>query len=210
LPLYHQPEISGDSEGYIYFNISKVRLNLCMVVTKGYHTLKERDNVDTIEESGPIKCTHSRAWLGLGYYFWDTNIEWAHSWGKTTYDADNYVIFEIDINRDPTMFDIHGDVSHQIILSEAASALKDALRTKPISQITVPNIIEYLKRHTDFLQRYFTIRAADNPDSRNIYYFSTEYKNFMYAAPRVQVCVMEKKRLLLRTFKVVYPEIYKQ
>ena len=40
----------------------------------GYHTVEDRDNPDEIEADGPFKCTRGDAWLGPGYYFWDSKI----------------------------------------------------------------------------------------------------------------------------------------
>lgn len=45
----------------------------------GYHTQEFRYDSQPLEE--PIKCKGRTAWLGVGYYFW-TDIEFAHYWGK--------------------------------------------------------------------------------------------------------------------------------
>lgn len=39
------------------------------MLTIGYHTLEDRDNVDEIENFGPIKCTNKAAWLGYDKLF---------------------------------------------------------------------------------------------------------------------------------------------
>ena len=39
----------------------------------GYHTLEDRGNPKEILESGPKQCFRADAWLGHGYYFWDTD-----------------------------------------------------------------------------------------------------------------------------------------
>ena len=38
-----------------------------------YQTVEDRGNPDYVEQHGPFICTNKNAWLGEGYYFWDTN-----------------------------------------------------------------------------------------------------------------------------------------
>ena len=46
-----------------------------MKLRKAYQTLENRNNPDQIEEQGPFLCNRKSAWLGEGYYFWDSFIE---------------------------------------------------------------------------------------------------------------------------------------
>ena len=50
-----------------------------------YQTVEDRGNPDYVEQHGPFICTNKNAWLGEGYYFWDTIIELAHWWGNLCY-----------------------------------------------------------------------------------------------------------------------------
>jgi hypothetical protein len=52
-----------------------------------YQTLENRGNLDFIENNGPFICKRNNAWLGTGYYFWESFIENAHWWGK---ECNNY------------------------------------------------------------------------------------------------------------------------
>lgn len=42
-----------------------------------YQTVEDRNNPDDVEQHGPFLCTNKMAWLGHGYYFWDTFINLA-------------------------------------------------------------------------------------------------------------------------------------
>ncbi len=56
-----------------------------------YQTVSDRDNADYIEDNAPFRCERKDAWLGEGYYFWDTLIKNAHWWGEIAYNNE-YVI----------------------------------------------------------------------------------------------------------------------
>lgn len=47
-----------------------------------FQAVKDLDNPDEIEQNGPFKCRREDAWLGEGYYFWDSFVELAHWWGR--------------------------------------------------------------------------------------------------------------------------------
>lgn len=52
-----------------------------------YQTVEDRNNPSEIETEGPFLCVRNNAWLGRGYYFWDTFVELAHWWGNTIYQG---------------------------------------------------------------------------------------------------------------------------
>ena len=54
-----------------------------------YQTLEDKSNVDYVEENGPFICERRDAWLGRGYYYWDTFVDNAHLWGKKIYNSNN-------------------------------------------------------------------------------------------------------------------------
>lgn len=176
------------------------------MLTTGYHTLEDQDNVDYIEEQGPIKCATKAAWLGEGYYFWDANIEWAHGFGRSRY-IDNYMIFEAEIVLNNETYDLYGNVSHKIEFKELYEALKNHSYFKG-QELTVPKLIEYMKRKLDF--PYNSIRAADNPKSQYTLSFGGKLREFMYLNERVQICLITKKNLSSPSFRVIYPEDYIQ
>ncbi len=175
------------------------------MIIKGYHTLEDRDNYLQVEFNGPGKCIDKRAWLGHGYYFWDSDIDIAHTWGKNCYGQECYYIFEGDITIDDETFDLYGRVTHKMELIAAydaiiASGLLDE------DSITVSDIIEYLKKIGAF--PYTAIRAADIPKRHFKISFGGKRGEYMIANERVQVCLIVKKSLNLQSFRCIYPEEY--
>jgi len=179
----------------------------------GYHTIEDRGNPDEIESEGPFLCKREDAWLGNGYYFWDTKFEWAHQWGEKAYKTKGYVICRADLEDAPSvMYDLFGNVAHQEEFEEMIELLKadrSYSRAKPL----VSEILAFLQRQNLF--PYRGIRAADNynkvievdfrpPRSAK----KPENRPYMRVGQRVQICLIEKSNLTLRNFTIVYPEKY--
>jgi hypothetical protein len=175
------------------------------MLTIGYHTLQDLFNVDDIEKNGPIKCETKAAWLGHGYYFWDADISWGHNFGKSRY-GEEYMIFEAEIVLNKETYDLYGNVLHKLEFKSLWEELRENGHFKPGEEITVPKLIEYLKRNIGF--DYNSIRAADNPDSQSVLSFGGKRGEFMYLNERVQICLITKKNLALQSFRVVYPDKY--
>jgi hypothetical protein len=176
------------------------------MVTKGYHTLEDRGNAEEIEEWGPRMCFRDNAWLGEGYYFWDGDIYWAHDWGKKV--KRGYMIFEGEITIDENTYDLVGSVAHKLEFAAIMHEIESKL-VKPGQTITVPKVIEYIKKYAGF--PYNSIRAADYPGSRaQQISFGGKWKEFMYLYERVQICLINKNNLNLHSFKVIYPDNYVQ
>jgi hypothetical protein len=181
----------------------------------GYHTVQDRENPDFIETEGPFLCARENAWLGEGYYFWDSDIDWAHEWGLFNKNRwkKGYVICEGTINNDPLLlWDIFGNVLHKKELEYAQKLIAESGYHENPEQILVHEIIGYLKKKGTFA--YKGIRAAHLPKkTTKIIPFvkATEKKpkpEHMTVGERVQICVIEKTELLLRDFKIIYPEKY--
>lgn len=173
---------------------------------KGYHTLEDRDNFELIEERGPQLCKRENAWLGDGYYFWDSDISWAHQWGKNY--SKGYLIFEADILINELTYDLFGNTLHKNEFKSIILELINNGNFKNIETVTVPKVIEYLKKYIGFT--YNSIRAADYPKQAFKVSFGGKNGEFMYLNERVQVCLIDKKNLSLQSFAVIYPEEYKQ
>ncbi|MEQ9008714.1 MAG: hypothetical protein RLP12_12565, partial [Ekhidna sp.] len=147
-------------------------------------TLEDRDNPDIIESNGPFECRHHGAWLGPGYYFWDTHLELGHWWGEFGY-KNNYVICSAiaDLNEE-NCFDLHGNGDHRKELTEISELIKQkGLKKDPL----VSEVIEYLKKLR--IWSYSAIRAlgtlsiVHNMETRGEYwdllYFTTGGKQFL-------------------------------
>ncbi|MGV8139249.1 MAG: hypothetical protein AB2L20_28990 [Mangrovibacterium sp.] len=180
----------------------------------GYQTLEDKNNIDEIEVNGPFKCTRSEAWLGEGYYLWDSEIEWAMQWGLNCYakNGKDFVIGRCSLLIDERCFDLFGNVSHLIEFRNIVTYLIEG-KFVDAERITVPKVIGYLKKKGIF--DYESIRAADYPREPNKLAFRVKYvhgkltiKEYMLINPRVQICVINKKNVILTPFLVIYPEKY--
>ena len=180
----------------------------------GYQTLEDKDNIDEIEMDGPYQCTHRSAWLGTGRYLWDTNFQWALEWGPIAYCkyGKDFVIGKCKVVLDEHCYDLHGSVAHWLDFKEIVDSLIDTGYLSK-DKITVPKVIEYLKKKGLF--DYKSIRAVDYPGSPNKLAFRIKnhkgrarIQEHMLMNQRVQICVIEKKDVILPPFLVVYPEKY--
>jgi hypothetical protein len=174
------------------------------MIVIGYQTLEDKDNIDYVEEFGPFECKRNNAWLGFGYYFWDTNIDWAKRWGENSYERIglNFIIGSCKIDISTNCFDLHGNVSHQLDLIECYTILKE--QGVKESKLRISSLIDFLKKNAIF--DYDSIRAADFPNNIEKIFFAK--KEFTYINQRVQICVINKKNVISSPFKVVYPEKY--
>ncbi|RRQ49801.1 hypothetical protein DZC72_04210 [Maribacter algicola] len=175
-------------------------------IVTAYQTLEDRDNIDEIEFEGPFKCTRNNAWLGHGYYFWDTNIDWAMAWGKSCYlnKGKKFVIGRCQVNLSKDCFDLLGCVAHWQEFLEVINVFITSGKIKDSSQQTVPNIIMFMKRKGIF--PYKSIRAADFHKNSIQLYFKEDQKEYMVVNQRVQICVIDIKEVLLHPFSVIYPD----
>lgn len=175
-----------------------------------YQTLEDKDNIDHVETSGPFKCTRPDAWLGHGYYFWDTNLDWAIEWGVNAFKKKNkeFIIGKCVVDITNNCFDLVGSVAHQIDLIDVLETLKESGKLKHYHRRILPNIIQYMKDKQIF--GYKSIRAADVTSKVIRLHFSqkAERQEYMMINQRVQICVIEKKDVILPPFTVVYPEMY--
>ena len=177
----------------------------------GYHTIEDRGNPDEIASEGPFLCTRKDAWLGHGYYFWDTNIKWAHDWGKNAYRRKGYVICKASLNNDENcMWDIYGSVAHNLEFLAAFETILDSGKYRSKEEILVSDVITFLKHKGLF--NYAAVRVADvYPQSQKILLKHPDKRGsmaYMRVGQRVQICLFEKSTLLLQDFKIIFPEKY--
>lgn len=172
-----------------------------------YQTLEDRSNIDEIENNGPFLCKNKNAWLGIGYYFWDTSINTAHWWGKKSY-KNSYIICKSQYNYNSEVFlDLVGNTNHIDIIKTNA----DLLYKKSGIHVTVSMTIEFLKRQTQFLQIFKAIRAYpiySRDHSHDYLFFKENHSAFIDLDPPIQMCVIDKSFLYKNKFEIIYPEIY--
>lgn len=178
-----------------------------------YQTLENRDNPEEIENEGPFPCDRLDAWLGTGYYFWDSHIELAHWWGIKNPKIEEYIICSALVTKSEKLFDLLEGAFRKQLTEAARMILEDGLAT--IEDLIVPDIIDYLYEEGVF-NDYEAIRAygvdslseEKSPDS--VLRFKFSYKTIAYLdmLPPIQLCLFKRKSLSLRNYKVVFPDYY--
>lgn len=175
-----------------------------------FQTLEDRNNPEEVELDGPFECTRTDAWLGRGYYFWDTHIELAHWWGNKGYRT-KYIICRADGRLDENCWDLHGNGAHRLEFEEICKELISK-RIFEESRLIVPKLIMYLKKNNIFV--YSSIRALGSgggiadPLLKYRIKFKNYDKTFLDLRPPVQICLLEKQALSLSGYSIVYPEHY--
>ncbi|WP_150452456.1 hypothetical protein [Arenibacter lacus] len=182
-----------------------------MEIIKIYQTLEDRDNADYIEDNGPFQCSRKNAWLGNGYYFWDTFIENAHWWGGLLYD-DKYVITEAKIDFCiSTCFDLVGSAKHMLEFENLIELMKE--KGLVTEKTTVARVISFVKDTLQIFQydavRVYGIqsRSVDTTPSyrMNFELGKTQYLDFK---PAIQICIYRTKPMNFRDYQIVYPDEY--
>lgn len=175
-----------------------------------YHTLEDRDDPDYVENNGPFICNRKNAWLGEGYYFWESYLHNAHWWG-TSYKT-GYIICEAKIDSTAqSCFDILDNPEHLKQLQDASSFLTK--KGTPSHQMNIGNLIQFLRKNI----RSFTYEAvrAKGEGVRHINNKFTESLPFTLGRPAyidfnppIQVCLFTKRSLGFRDFRIIFPEDY--
>ena len=183
--------------------------------TVGFHTVEDRDDAFFINENAPFKSVGSRSFLGIGYYFWEDDIDLAHWWGEI-HCSNNYVICSGDITCEEALyFDLVGSVKHRKYLKELHNKLKaEIIRFYRKDDIPLGEIIEYLKRingmgnYKDIFP-FKVIRAVDSSKpSANKMFFASHGKGFIDLSPRTIICLLERNKVFLNNVRIVFPEKY--
>jgi len=179
-----------------------------------YQTLEDRNNADIIESDGPFKCNNNQAWLGSGYYFWESFIENAHWWGRECNSYSNgYVICKANYNLDQEFcFNLIDNPDHIKNFQKTIRLLKE--KGLYNNKTTVSRIIYYLK-DTLKLFKYDATRVygVHSKNKNSKYTFSLPFKShgaqYLDLLPAIQICFYSKKNnLYLRNYQIIFPDKY--
>lgn len=170
-----------------------------------FQALKDCDNPSEVIDHGPYKCTRSDAWLGDGFYFWDSIIDLAHWWGKLAY-GDKYIIGKLNYYYDDALI-------YDLLEPEKLNDFReyaDLLRKEYGKSYTVASVLAHMRTHPDFHYRGVRMKGEHSTSSiegkkiffkrRNDYYLDTK--------PAVQICLFHDKDVKSSPFELVYPEKY--
>jgi hypothetical protein len=178
-------------------------------------TIRDTGDPDKIENGGAILCNTNKAWVGHGYYFWDTHIELGHWWGQVHYE-NKYMICTADGIIDDSCFDLHAKGKHRIIFKELVEEIiKRNISTK--EKILVAHVIEFYKKLKSFEFNSIRILGINSIGVEHIdklfarYKFeenSVNKKVYFDLYPPVQICIIKKNPYYCTNYKVIYPFEY--
>jgi hypothetical protein len=180
-----------------------------------YQTLEDRGNPDYVENNGPFPCNRNNAWLGNGYYFWDSFIENAHWWGaEGTKYANGYFICKAYYDFDDSnCFNLIDNPDHFKMFNDS----KKLMQEKGLfleNTTTVARIIEYLK-NTLKIFNYQAIRvyginskSFNSPYSNRTIFDKKHNTKYLDSLPAIQICFFSKSSLNLREYTLIYPPEY--
>lgn len=179
-----------------------------------YQTLEDRGNPDHIEANAPFHCNWKNAWLGDGYYFWDTFIENAHWWGSTRYGTSYVICRGICDFSSHNCFDLVGDTEHMQDFSAVIDLLKE--RKKIDGKTTVATVITFLKNKVGFSFEAIRVYGIQSISS-----YKSEYERYVHRLPfelnkvqyldykpAIQLCLFKSKSLNLRDLRIEFPDEY--
>lgn len=175
-------------------------------VITGYHTLEDRDNADEVEINGPFICTRNNAWLSDGYYFWDSDLELAHEWGRVGYQLrrKQYLICQGEILNDDFIFDLVGSVLHQKTFIAMMDLLLEQLPNGVEPRMV--DVLDFLRSNGAF--PFNAIRAADKHLKSREVSFGGKRGEYAILNQRTQICLLNKKNLILPSFRIIFPLKY--
>jgi hypothetical protein len=190
-----------------------------LLIKKVYQTLEDKGNPDYIEKNGPFLCNRFNAWLGDGYYFWDTFIDNAHWWGVETasFRGNNgYIICEASYEFDETKcFNLIDNPEHFSMFNNTKKLLQEKGLYIP-GETTVARIIQFLKNTMKVFNFEATKVYGINSKSFNSAYsnrtiFDSKFNNkYLDSIPAIQICFYSKTSLNLSKVKVIYPVEYNE
>lgn len=181
-------------------------------MTEIYQTLEDKGNPDQIEAEGPYLCTRPDAWLGQGYYFWESHLDNAHWWGESCYPQAGYIICKSSYEKDSTLcLDLIDNPEHLTMFKDTIALMEKEKLCIP-DKTKIARIIEYLKSIRVFK---FTATRASGINSRNKtskytrhIRFNSEHCAYIDLCPQIQICFYSKTTLTLSEFKIICPEEY--
>ncbi|MCG9881273.1 MAG: hypothetical protein MH472_11805 [Bacteroidia bacterium] len=186
-----------------------------MTIKKVYQTLEDRSNPDYVEDNGPFPCNRKNAWLGNGYYFWDSFIENAHWWGiEGAKFTNGYFICEAHYDFDETLcFNLIDNPLHFQLFNNTKKIMQEK-GLYVVNQTTVARIIEYIKNTLNIF-KYHAIRvyginskSFNSPYSNRTIFDNNHNTKYLDSLPAIQICFYSKSSLNLREYRLIYPPEY--
>lgn len=146
------------------------------------------------EKSYPHWSEDPDAWIGKGYYFWDSTINLAHWWGQIRFNGKyNICKSTFDCNGGD-FFDLVGNSVHRGIFIAVKNALQARVKTLG-EKVRVVDVINYLKKDPDFKfsSKFKAIRVYPQKSRMDFEQtaFAEKLDAFYEDDPPIQLCVTD-------------------
>jgi hypothetical protein len=174
-----------------------------------FQTVEDLDDAEELKKNGPVYCDDTSAWLGVGYYFWDSEIELAHWWGRVHYRYKSYMILKSSYdNTSGNMFDLYDNAEHRRDFIEAYKVICEKVGK---DVCTVPYVLMLLKKSKRYNYKAIRAKFDNSINQGELYTYRprpiTGSHAFLDLYPAIQICVMDKS-FMTSPITVVYPKEY--
>jgi hypothetical protein len=170
--------------------------------------VEDRGNPDEVERSGPFLCSRSDAWLGEGYYFWESFIDNAHWWGANAYPEKYMICRAFYVHDSARCLDLNTPEGIKIIEGVIIQMKQDGLVS---NNIYISRMIEYLKNIGRFHWEAVRVTPTSNRHGNDSPHRERAMFNERYGIslrPAIQICFYSKTALQLSGYKIIYPDEY--
>lgn len=156
----------------------------------------------------PYFCTDLTAWLGPGYYFWDSFIENAHWWAKVR-RYNGYFICEASYIHDHNyVFDLVGNSNHILKFKEIIEKMKQIGMVN--KETTVPRILAIMRDFPGWEWSAIRANGIQSREKKSEYNYDIMFQEglpaFLELSPTIQICFLnlENPKLNFSNYKEIY------
>lgn len=175
-----------------------------------FQTLEHRGNRNEVEAHGPFSCTKKNAWLGYGYYFWDSSIDNAHSWGYGfKKKGKDYYITSCKADLDNSNCFNLLEPKYKNYFNQIVDEMCKGYNKKS-SEIIVLDVVEFLRtKVTSFRNQYLAIKVQSDKSSKKLknaikFSYSEKSNDYFDTQSYVQICVFEDADIKFEGFRVIF------
>lgn len=181
------------------------------MTTIGHHTCKKDGGEEFVLENAPFLSVFNVEkklipFLGIGYYFWDYDLELAKKWGAN-HCNNSFFVVQGDLNiPDNIYLDLAGNRQNMAyflkLLNRFAKKGINAQRWK------IGAFIEFLKqanKHDPNIFPFEIIRAEDYVAPKAVYqYLFNDLPNYTNLSPRFVICFFTINDVFLKNKEIVH------
>lgn len=176
--------------------------------TIGHHACKKDGGKEFVLTNAPFLSpnTGKVPFLGVGYYFWDFDLDQAKKWGHDHY-RDEFYIISADLHLpEDALLDLAGNRQQMVWFS----ALLKRFERKGLKagEWKLGEFIEFMREFRKVTYAAFPfeiIRAQDFlPQNINFSIHFNELPNYTNLNPRFVICFFQKNEVYLQNKRVIF------